>query len=158
MGTKGREIIEISLNELVTDLSKAYADQWMEIYLSWYIKHNYFGDQAIYLINTMENIYEQALKRAEKLTERIRSLGGNTIYNPTEILRLGNCRYPETLNINDIQSVLESLLLLKRCIIEVYNRILKKTFGKDPITYHIIESMLEEEVEEEDKLEILKKR
>ncbi|MGC8584928.1 MAG: ferritin-like domain-containing protein [Thermoplasmata archaeon] len=158
MGTKGKEIVEIGLSELISDLSRVYSDQWMEIYLSWYVKHNYFGEHTIYLKEIMEKIYSSALIRAEKLTYRIRSLGGNTVYNPSEIIRLGNCRYPENININDLQSTIDALLNLKRCIIDVYNRILKKTIGKDPVTYHIIENMLEEEIEEEDRIEILKKR
>ncbi|MBN1268674.1 MAG: hypothetical protein JXB04_03730 [Kiritimatiellae bacterium] len=40
-------------------------------------------------------------------------------------------------------------------LIEVYNKILKKTDGKDPVTYQLILHILGEEIEHEDEFENL---
>ena len=37
MGKQARAITEISLKDLVKDLNKAYADEWLAFYLYWYM-------------------------------------------------------------------------------------------------------------------------
>ena len=37
MGQKGKEIIEISVNEVIKDLNSAYADEWLAHYQSLFI-------------------------------------------------------------------------------------------------------------------------
>ena len=37
MGKQARAIVDLSLKELVKDLNKAYADEWLAFYLYWYM-------------------------------------------------------------------------------------------------------------------------
>ena len=41
MGTKGTEIVELDVAELINDLNRAYADEWLAVYA-----YNYMGQVA----------------------------------------------------------------------------------------------------------------
>ncbi|MEL9998768.1 MAG: ferritin-like domain-containing protein [Thermoplasmata archaeon] len=150
MGKKGKEIVEISVPEIINDLNRVYADEWLSTYLFWYSSKNTLNIQ---LKNLCEQIYSRELKHAEQLAKRIKILGGIIIYNPSEMLKIGNCKYPESINYKDDKEMVESLLSYKRCLIEVFNRIIKKTHGKDFITYNIINQIIIDEIEDEENLE-----
>ncbi len=153
MGKKGREIVEINIGEIINDLNKAYADQWLGVYMFWYASKNIKSQSQVKEI--LERISLKGMEHAEKIAFRIKSLGGTPIFNTSEMVRLGNCRYPDSINLNSLNESLETLLNFKRCLIEVYNRIIKKTHGKDFVTYSMIESIMLDEVEEEEELESL---
>ncbi|MDP8012019.1 MAG: ferritin-like domain-containing protein [Thermoplasmata archaeon] len=153
MGKKGREIVEINIGEIINDLNKAYADQWLGVYMFWYASKNIKSQSQAKEI--LERISLKGMEHAEKIAFRIKSLGGTPIFNTSEMVRLGNCRYPDSINLNSLNESLETLLNFKRCLIEVYNRIIKKTHGKDFVTYSMIESIMLDEVEEEEELESL---
>ncbi|MEM4589493.1 MAG: ferritin-like domain-containing protein, partial [Thermoplasmata archaeon] len=81
MGKKGKEIVEISVPEIINDLNRVYADEWLSTYLFWYSSKNTLNIQ---LKNLCEQIYSRELKHAEQLAKRIKILGGIIIYNPSE--------------------------------------------------------------------------
>ncbi len=150
MGKKAREIVEISVPEIVGDLNRAYADEWLSLYLFWYSSKTTQNENIKTLL---ENIYQRDLKHADALARRIKTLGGTIIYNPSEMIRIGNCKYPESINYKNDREMVEALLSYKRCLIEVFNRIIKKTHGKDFITYGIAHSIIMDEIEDEENLE-----
>ncbi|HEU13107.1 MAG TPA: hypothetical protein ENO35_03340 [Euryarchaeota archaeon] len=150
MGKKAREIVEISVPEIVNDLNKAYADEWLSLYLFWYSSRITLNTN---LKSIFEKIYQRDLKHAELISARIKTLGGSIIYNPAEMIRIGNCKYPDSINAKNEKEMLESLINYKRCLIEVFNRLIKKTHGKDFVTYGIIQELIKEEIEDEDMLE-----
>ncbi|MGC8662977.1 MAG: ferritin-like domain-containing protein [Thermoplasmata archaeon] len=153
MGKKGKEIVEINIGEILNDLNKVYADQWLGIYMFWYASKN-LKDQTN-AKKIFEKIYNRGMEHAEKMAFRIRTLGGTPIFNTSEMVRLGNCRYPDSINLSNLGEAVETLLNYKRCLIEVYNRIIKKTHGKDFVTYSMVESIILDEVEDEEELESL---
>ncbi|MGC8672342.1 MAG: ferritin-like domain-containing protein [Thermoplasmata archaeon] len=155
MGKKGREIVEINVGELINDLNRAYADQWLGIYMFWYASKNIKGQGKSFAKETFEKIAINGMAHAEKISFRIRTLGGIPIFNTSEMVRLGNCKYPDSLNLSSLEEIVQTLLNYKRCLIEVYSRVIKKTHGKDFVTYAIMEELIKEEVEEEEELESL---
>ncbi|MVT13285.1 MAG: hypothetical protein GPW16_03250 [Euryarchaeota archaeon] len=150
MGKKAREIVEISVPEIISDLNRAYADEWLSLYLFWYSSRTTINSNLKLIF---EKIYLRDLKHAELLSSRIKTLGGSIIYNPSEMIRIGNCKYPESINSKNEKEMIESLLSFKRCLIEVFNRLIKKTHGKDFITYGIVQEIIKEEIEDEEILE-----
>jgi len=154
MGKKGKEIVEINIGELINDLNRAYADQWLAIYMFWYASKNIKGQGKV-AKEIFEKIANNGMKHAERISFRIRTIGGIPIFNTAEMVRLGNCKYPDSLNLSNLEEAIQTLLNYKRCLIEVYSRIIKKTHGKDFVTYSIFEELIREEVEEEEELESL---
>lgn len=46
MGTKGTEIVELDVQELIADLSRAYADEWLAVYSYTYMAQVVTGRPA----------------------------------------------------------------------------------------------------------------
>lgn len=152
MGKKAREIVEISVPEMISDLNRTYADEWLSLYLFWYSSRTTANTN---LRNVLEKIYMRDLKHAEIISSRVKTLGGSIIYNPSEMIRIGNCKYPDSINPKNEREMIESLLNYKRCLIEVFSRLIKKSHGKDFVTYSIVQDIIREEIEDEEILESL---
>ena len=71
---------------------------------------------------------------------------------------LGNCYagYPAPpTSEKDFEAIVKTVIEAEQDAIEVYNKLIQKTHGKDPITYNLILHILSEEVEHEDEFETL---
>ena len=55
----------------------------------------------------------------------------------------------------DFEAMIKTVVEAEQGAIEVYNKLAKKTAGKDPITYELIVHILREEIEHEDEFENL---
>ncbi len=153
MGEKGKGIVELNITDLINDLNRIYADEWLSLYLFWYAAQNMGGVENKHLKEFFLDVFSKDLKHSEILSKRIRALGGKTIYNPSEMIRIGNCSFPPSLDLKNKNNLVSSLLEYKRCLIEAYSRILKKCHGKDVVTYNIISEIIQDEVDHEDELE-----
>ncbi|MGC9336736.1 MAG: ferritin-like domain-containing protein [Candidatus Cloacimonadia bacterium] len=154
MGTKGREIVGMDVTNLLELLNKAYADEWLAYYQYWVGAKVVVGPMRGAVEAELVEHAGEELEHAEKLAERIIQLGGTPILKPEDWYRITNCGYdaPED---NSIENVLKQNIKGEQCAIEVYQKLLETVKDKDPVTYHMIVDILEDEIEHEEDLEAI---
>jgi bacterioferritin len=157
MGTKGAQIVELNVAELIADLNRAYADEWLAAYA-----YNYMGQvvtgrpAAKFLADLLKDTAKDELEHQDELAGRIAQLGGKPVADITRLVEASNAGYPTPPgNEKDFEAIVKTVIAAERDAIEVYNRLAQKTHGKDPITYNLIVHILGEEVEHETEFEML---
>jgi bacterioferritin len=157
MGTKGKQIIELNVAELIADLNRAYADEWLAAYA-----YNYMGQvitgrpAAKHLAELLLDTSKDELEHQQELAERIVSLGGKPLADVSRLVEASNAGYPAPpANERDFEGVVKTVILAEQDAIDVYNRLAQKTHSKDPVTYNLVLHILEEEIEHEDEFEAL---
>ncbi len=159
MGKQARAIVDLSLKELVNELNKAYADEWLAFYLYWYMAQTVSGKAYEDMKEFLEKIAKDELEHATELADLIIKLGGLPIANPMDLEKNANASYmmpPK--NTTDINRIIRIVTEAEATAIEVYNKIAKKTLGKDNVTYQLITHILSEEVDHEEIFENLLER
>lgn len=154
MGTKGREIVGVNVDELLKQMNKALADEWLAYYQYWVGAKIAVGRMRGIIAGELQEHAEEELKHANMLTERILQLGGTPLLSPKVWDKETNCGYDEPTDPNT-KTLLEQNIKGEQCAIEVYNKLLKMVEGKDPLTYHVVLEILEDEVEHEDDLQAI---
>jgi len=154
MGTRGREIIEMDVNEIIKKLNKALADEWLAYYQYWIGAKVAKGPMRGAVVAELEEHAGDELKHAGMLVERILQLGGTPILTPEDWYKVTNCGYDAPSDPN-VKKLLEQNIKGERCAIDVYQKLLKMLKDKDLITYQMVLEILEEEVEHEEDLEAL---
>jgi bacterioferritin len=157
MGTKGMQIVEIDCGELIADLNRAYADEWLAAYA-----YNYMGQvvtgrpAAKYLAELLLDTSKDELEHQQELAKRIVSLGGKPLADMSRLVEASNAGYPiPPDNEKDFEAIVKTVIKAEQEAIDVYNRLARKTHGKDPITFNLVLHILTEEVEHEDEFETL---
>ena len=159
MGKQARAIVELSLKDLVRDLTKAYADEWLAYYLYWYMAQTVSGKGYEDIQEFLQKIAKDELEHATELADLIIKLGGSPIANPMELEKNANAPYTmPPKNTADINRIIRIVTDAEASAIEVYNKIAKKTLGKDHVTYQLVTHILSEEVEHEEIFENLLER
>ncbi|MCU0665557.1 MAG: hypothetical protein MUF05_00445 [Candidatus Omnitrophica bacterium] len=159
MGKQARSIVDLSLKELVHDLNKAYADEWLAFYLYWYMARIVSGKAYEDMQEMLEKVAKDELEHAGELADLITKLGGVPIANPIELEKNANAPYAmPPKNSADINRIIRIVTEAEQGAIEVYHKILKKTFGKDHVTYNLISHIISEEVTHEEMFENLLER
>ncbi|MFA5356498.1 MAG: ferritin-like domain-containing protein [Candidatus Omnitrophota bacterium] len=159
MGKQARAIVELSLKDLVKDLNKAYADEWLAFYLYWYMAQTVSGKAYEDMREFLMKIAKEELEHAEELADLISKLGGLPIANPMELEKNANSPYmmpPK--NTSDINRIIRIVMEAEAGAIDVYNKLVKKTMGKDPVTHQLVMHILSEEVNHEEMFENLMER
>ena len=159
MGKQARAIADLSLKELVKDLNKAYADEWLAFYLYWYMAQVVSGRAYEDIAEFLEKIAKEELEHATELADLIVKLGDVPIANPMELEKNANCPYmmpPK--NTADINRIIRIVTEAEGCAIDVYNKLAKKTLGKDHNTYQLVTHILSEEINHEEIFENLLER
>jgi len=159
MGKQARAIVEVPLKDVVKDLIKAYADEWLAHYLYWYMAQIVCGKAYEDMKEALEKIANDEKEHATELADLIIKLGGVPIANPMELEKNANAPYiipPK--NGADINRMIRIVTEAEASAIDVYNKIAKKTFGKDHVTYQLVTHILAEEVEHEEMFENLMDR
>jgi bacterioferritin len=158
MGKKGTEIAQkngMNVKELIKKLNKAYADEWLAYIQYWTGAQVIEGFMRPDVQKELTEHANEELGHAQKLSDRIIQLGGTPLLEPKEFLKETNCGYLTPKNF-DVKALLRQNIDGERCAIAVYNDILNYVkLGKDPITFHIIRGIMEDEVEHEQDLEDL---
>ncbi len=154
MGTKGKEIVGVKVDELIKKLNKALADEWLAYYQYWVGSKVAVGRMRGIIAGELAEHADEELKHANMLTERIIQLGGAPLLNPEQWAKETNCGYDEPTDPNTKKLVKQNIKG-EQCAIAVYKKLLEFVDGKDPITYHMILEILEDEVEHEDDLEAI---
>src|SRR3990167_6255164 len=156
MCRKSKEIVEIDLKDLIKDLNKAYCDEWLAFYAYWYMAQTVEGKGYEDMSEFLNKIAKDELEHAQEVANRIIELGGIPTNNPASLEKNANAPYPgvvkEFSNYDKIIKLVESA---EAGAIEAYNKIAKKTFGKDHDTYQLVTHILGEEIAHEEMFENL---
>jgi bacterioferritin len=157
MGTKGKQILGLDVAELIADLNRLYADEWLASYA-----YNYMGQvvtgrpAAKQLAALLLDTSKDELEHQQELAVRITSLGGKPVVDVSKLVEASNDGYPTPpVNEKDFGAIVQTVIKAEQGAIEAYNKLAQKTHGKDPITYNLIVHILSEEVEHEDEFESL---
>lgn len=148
MGQKGKQIVEIDVNEVIKDLNSAYADEWLAHYQYFLYAQVMQGMDAEQLKEKLEIQSTDEMNHAKILLNRILELGGK----PTSDLNSAStCGFsPPPDDPHDLNSIIELVLKGERCAIEKYNNLAKKYHMKDLVTHEIFEDFLKDEVSDEE--------
>jgi bacterioferritin len=148
MGQKGKEILEIDVNEVLKDLNSAYADEWLAHYQYFLYAQVIEGINAEILKEKLEEQSKDEMDHAKQLINRILELGGKPT---TDIMKASTCGFSEPPeDYSDLAKVIELVLEGERCAIEKYNALAKKYHMKDLVTHEIFEDLLTDEVGDEE--------
>jgi bacterioferritin len=159
MGKQARAIVELSLKDLVKDLNKAYCDEWLAFYLYWYMAQIVSGKGYEDIQEFLNKIAKDELEHAGEVADMIIKLGGLPTANMMELEKNANQPYmmpPK--NTADINRIIRIVMEAEAGAIDVYNKIAKKTLGKDNVTYQLVTHILSEEVNHEEIFENLLER
>ena len=159
MGKQARAIVDLSLKDLIKDLNKAYCDEWLAYYLYWYMAQAVSGKGYEDMAEFLNKIAKDELEHATELADLIIKLGDIPTSNPMDLEKNANSAYlmpPK--NTADYNRIIRIVTEAEAGAIEVYNKISKKTLGKDHVTYQLVTHILAEEVTHEEMFENLLER
>ena len=159
MGKKGREIVEIDINELLKELNAAYADEWIAFFYYTWAADFIEGPDYPTVVSELDRIAKEESEHMSELADRILELGGEPERDLEDLQKIANCKkvvFPR--NERDLERVLIAVAEAEGCAIDVYNKILKKLspcYERDARTFHLIEHILSEEIQHEEAFENL---
>ena len=106
------------------------------------------------VVAELEEHANEELEHAGMLVERILQLGGTPVLSPEEWYKATNCGYEAPTDPN-VKTLIKQKIKGEQCAIDAYQKLIKMVKDKDPITYQMAVSILEDEVEHEEGLEAL---
>ena len=157
MGLKAKELVTragIDVDALITELNRAYCDEWLAYYQYWIGAKVVEGKMFHLVAEELAEHAAEELAHAEKLAKRIVELGGTPAISPDRWLKDTACGYLAPTK-PEAQTLLKQNIQAERCAIEVYQKLLEMVAGKDLVTEHLIREILEDELEHEQDLEDL---
>ena len=155
MARRGNSIIKgLDINDIITGLNKAYADEWLAYYQYFIEGKVVKGIMKDAAIAELQQHAADELRHANMVADRILQLGGTPLLNPKDWFTHTNCGYEEP-NDFDVVSILEDSIKGEQCAISVYSELAELTKDKDIVTYDIVSEILADEVEHEEDLQAL---
>ena len=154
MGTKGRAIVGMDVDELLGMLNRALADEWLAYYQYWLGAKIVKGPMKDAVAAELALHATEELSHADMLAMRIIQLGGTPLISPEEWFKHTHCGY-EAPSDPFVKQILAQNIKGEQCAIEVYQKLLQLVRDPDPVTYNIILTILEQEVEHEEDLQSL---
>ncbi len=154
MGTKGRSIVGMDVDELLNLLNRAFADEWLAYYQYWLGAKVVKGPMKDAVAAELLLHANEELAHADMLALRIIQLGGTPLLTPEDWYKHTHCGYDAPKN-PFVKIILEQNIKGEQCAIEVYQSLLKITRDADPVTYNIVLTILQQEVEHEEDLQSL---
>ena len=156
MGTKGRQIVGMDVDELLGILNQAFADEWLAYYQYWLGAKIVKGPMKDAVAAELLLHATEELAHADMLALRIIQLGGVQLISPEEWLVHTHCGYEAPTNAF-VKEILAQNIKGEQCAIVVYQKLTQLVKGPDPVTYNIVLTILEQEVEHEEDLQSLDK-
>lgn len=155
MGSRGREIVGMNVDELLGVLNRAYASEWLAYYQYWLGAKLVKGPMKDAVAAEMNLHATEELNHAVLVSGRIIQLGGTPVTHPKDWVSLSPCAYdaPDDAYVG---TLLDQNIAGEQCAISVYKSLMDLTKDKDPVTYNIALQILEQEVEHEEDLQGLK--
>lgn len=154
MGTKGKEIVKMDVEKLLTLLNKAFSDEWLAYYQYWLGAKVAKGPMKEAVIAELLQHATDELRHADMLTLRIIQLGGTPVESPKQWYDMTNCGYDSPSD-PYVRTLLNQNIKGEQCAIQTYNALLKETKEGDPVTYNMALQILQDEVEHEEDLQAL---
>lgn len=155
MAQKGREIVKMNVDELISLLNKALADEWLAYYQYWIGALVVKGPMKDAVIAELTLHATQELAHAVLVANRILQLGGIPVLSPLEWMKISNCGYDAPSD-PYVETVLKQNIKGEQCAIKTYNYMLDITREGDPVTYNMVLGILAQEVEHEEDLDNLR--
>lgn len=152
MGTRGREIVDMDIKQLVKLLNKAFSDEWLAYYQYWIGAKVVKGPMKEAVIAELIQHAGDELRHADMVALRIIQLGGTPITKPADWYKHTNCGY-EAPDDPFVKKVLEQNIAGEQCAITTYKKLVNLTMGKDPVTYNMVLQILQDEVAHEEDLQ-----
>jgi len=154
MGTKGRQIVGMDVEELLGLLNEAFADEWLAYYQYWLGAKIVKGPMKDAVAAELLLHATEELAHADMLALRIIQLGGAPLLSPEAWLETTHCGYAAPSD-PFVKKILSQNIAGEQCAIDVYQRLLQKVKDPDPVTYNIVLTILQQEVEHEEDLQAL---
>jgi len=154
MGTKGREIVEMDVNELLKMLNRAFADEWLAYYQYWMGAKLVKGPMKDAVSSELLLHASEELMHADSLALRIIQLGGTPLLTPEDWYKETHCGYDAPVD-PFVSEILKQNIKGEQCAIGTYQTLLFTVKDKDPVTYNIVLTILQQEVEHEEDLQAL---
>lgn len=154
MGTKGRSIVGLDVDNLIATLNKALADEWLAYYQYWIGAKVAKGPMRGAVTLELEEHATEELGHALMLVERILQLGGTPLLKPEDWYEMTNCGYepPED---PYVEVLLEQNIKGEQCAIEAYQELVALTKDADPVTYEMALQIMTDEIVHEEDLQAL---
>ena len=108
MGTKGKEIVKLDVENVLILLNKAFADEWLAYYQYWVGAQVAKGPMRGAVVAELNEHAEDELKHAGMLATRIIQLGGTPVLDPADWRTLSNCGYDAPANPH-VQAIVEQM-------------------------------------------------
>lgn len=154
MGTKGRQIVGMDVDKLLEMLYKAFSDEWLAYYQYWLGAKLVKGPMKDAVAAELAIHATEELAHADMLALRIIQLGGTPPISPDVWGKNTNCGYDAPVDAN-VKTVLAQNIKGEQCAIDIYQKILQAVKDADPVTYNIVLTILQDEVEHEEDLQSL---
>jgi len=155
MGTRGRAIIGMDVDELLKLLNRAYASEWLAYYQYWLGAKIIKGPMKDAVAAELTLHATEELAHATLLAGRIIQLGGIPLTSPTGWLENTPCKY-DAPDDPYVAVLLDQNISGEQCAITSYKSLMDITKDKDMVTYNLALTILEQEVEHEEDLQSLK--
>ena len=130
--------------EMITELNKLRSTE-----ITSYLQYKQHAYMAVSLMSPglkaeFEGHATQELQHADVLAERIQQLGGVPIYELDEIAKNASRTGVQAKQGTTLKDMVAQDLLLERNQIESYTKLIRKTGDKDPVTRHLLVTILQE--------------
>jgi len=155
MGTRGRAIVGMDVDELLRLLNAAYASEWLAYYQYWLGAKVIKGPMKDAVAAELTLHATEELGHATLLAGRILQLGGTPVASPADWFSLSPCAYDAPTD-PYVGMLLDQNIAGEQCAIGVYKSLMDITKDKDMVTYNLALTILEQEVEHEEDLQSLK--
>ena len=154
MGTKGISIVGIDVDNLINELNKALADEWLAYYQYWVGAKVAKGPMRGAVTAELVQHATEELGHAELLANRILQLGGTPLLKPADWYEMTNCGY-EAPTDPYVEALLEQNIKGEQCAIETYQQLVELTKDADPVTYEMALAIMADEIEHEEDLQAI---
>ena len=155
MGTRGREIIGMKVEDLLKQLNQAYASEWLAYYQYWLGAKLIKGPMKDAVAAELTLHATEELSHATLLAGRILQLGGTPAVDPKDWFALSPCKYDAPKD-PYVAVLLDQNIAGEQCAISAYKKLMDTTKDKDMVTYNLALTILEQEVEHEEDLQSLR--
>ncbi len=155
MGTQGRAIVDMDVNQLLRLLNAALASEWLAYYQYWLGAKVLKGPMKDAVAAELNLHATEELNHAVLLAGRIVQLGGTPVLSPAQWFELSPCAYDAPAD-PFVGAILDQNIAGEQCAITTYKNLMDVTKDKDMVTYNIALTILTQEVEHEEDLQSLK--
>jgi len=155
MGTRGREIVGMDVEQLLELLNRAYASEWLAYYQYWLGAKLIKGPMKDAVAAELNLHAAEELNHAVLLASRIIQLGGTPVLTPQGWSAASPCEYDPPRD-PYVAVLLDQNIAGEQCAISSYQALMNTTKDKDMVTYNVALTILEQEVEHEEDLQSLR--